>query len=144
MGCIIPTMHCRSQHRWKLLHPLAHHCQHARNNSQHCWRNNVGSCCARLHAALFSLVCQYFRLLSESLATASIFTAANLLSAKFLNKISYRPSLTEGNFRENLKPKLSFDFLLSSQRVSFCNANVMQKCTTIKPIDCAINLRHNT
>ena len=28
------------------------HCQHARNNSQHCWRNNVGSCCVRLHAAL--------------------------------------------------------------------------------------------
>ena len=31
---------------------VSHHCQHARNNSQHCWRNNVGSCCARLHAAL--------------------------------------------------------------------------------------------
>ena len=26
--------------------------QHARNNSQHCWRSNVGSCCVRLHAAL--------------------------------------------------------------------------------------------
>ena len=51
MGCILPTMHCRSQHCWELLHPFAHHCQHARNNSQHCWRNNVGSCCARLHAA---------------------------------------------------------------------------------------------
>ena len=34
-----------------LLHPFAHHCQHARNNSQHCWHNNVGSCCTRLHAA---------------------------------------------------------------------------------------------
>ena len=33
-----------------LLHPFAHHYQHARNNSQHCWRNNVGSCCARLHS----------------------------------------------------------------------------------------------
>ena len=33
-------------------HPFAHHCQHARNNSQHCRRNNVGSCCVRLHAAL--------------------------------------------------------------------------------------------
>ena len=52
MGCILPTMHCRSQTCWELLHPFAHHCQHARNNSQHCWRNNVGSCCARLHAAL--------------------------------------------------------------------------------------------
>ena len=30
MGCIPPTMHCRSQH---------------------CWRNNVGSCCSRLHTA---------------------------------------------------------------------------------------------
>ena len=44
-GCILPTMHCRSQHCWELLHPFAHHCQHARNNFQHCWRNNVGSCC---------------------------------------------------------------------------------------------------
>ena len=52
MGCILPTMHCRSQHCWELFHPFAHHCQHTRNNSQHCWRNNVGSCCIRLHAAL--------------------------------------------------------------------------------------------
>ena len=51
MGCILPTMHCRSQHCWELLHPFAHHCQHARNNSQHCWRNNVESCGVRLHAA---------------------------------------------------------------------------------------------
>ena len=36
--------------------PFAHHCQHVRNNSQHCWRNNVGSCCGRLHAALSFLV----------------------------------------------------------------------------------------
>ena len=43
MGCILPTMHCRSQHCWELLHPFAHHCQHARNNSQHCCANNVGS-----------------------------------------------------------------------------------------------------
>ena len=39
------------QHCWELLHPFAHHCQHARNNSQHCCANNVGSCYARLHAA---------------------------------------------------------------------------------------------
>ena len=36
MGCILPTMHCRSQNCWELLHPFAHYCQHARNNSQHC------------------------------------------------------------------------------------------------------------
>ena len=40
----LPTMYCRSQHCWELLHPFAHHCQHA--------RNNVGNCCVRLHAAL--------------------------------------------------------------------------------------------
>ena len=51
MGCILPTMHCRSQHCWELLHSFAHHCQHAHNNSQHCWRNSVGSCCARLHGS---------------------------------------------------------------------------------------------
>ena len=26
MGCILPTLHCRSQHCWELLHPFAHHC----------------------------------------------------------------------------------------------------------------------
>ena len=36
------------QHCWELLHPFAHHCQHARNNSQHCCANNVGSCCVRV------------------------------------------------------------------------------------------------
>ena len=50
MGCILPTMHCRSQHCWELLHPFAHHCQHAHNNSQHCWCNNVRSRCVHLHA----------------------------------------------------------------------------------------------
>ena len=49
VGCILPTMHCRSEHSWELLHPFAHHCQHARTNSQHCCANNVGSCCVRLH-----------------------------------------------------------------------------------------------
>ena len=39
-----------AQQCWELLCPFAHHCQHARNNSQHCWRSNVGSCCVRLHA----------------------------------------------------------------------------------------------
>ena len=34
MVCILPTMHCRSQHCWELLHPFAHHCQHARSLSQ--------------------------------------------------------------------------------------------------------------
>ena len=48
MGCILPIMHCRSQHCWELLHPFAHHCKHGRNNSQHCWPNNVRS----LHVAL--------------------------------------------------------------------------------------------
>ena len=49
MGCILPRMHCRSQHCWELLQPFAHHCQHQRDNSQHCWPNTVGSCCIRLH-----------------------------------------------------------------------------------------------
>ena len=37
MGCILPMMHCRSQRCWELLHPFAHHCQHALDNSQQCW-----------------------------------------------------------------------------------------------------------
>ena len=47
MSCILPTMHFRSQTCWELLHPFAHHCQHAHNNSQHCC-----SCCTRLHTNL--------------------------------------------------------------------------------------------
>ena len=31
--------------------PLAHHYQQRRNKSQHCWPNNVGSCCVRLYVA---------------------------------------------------------------------------------------------
>ena len=38
-----------AQQCWELLRPFAHHYQHARKNSQHGWRNNVGSCCIRLH-----------------------------------------------------------------------------------------------
>ena len=55
MGCILPTMHCRSQHCWEVSHPFAHNCQHGRNNSHHCWPNNVGSCYIRLHVALRNL-----------------------------------------------------------------------------------------
>ena len=36
MGCILPTMHCGSQHCWELLRSFAYHCQHRRNNSQQC------------------------------------------------------------------------------------------------------------
>ena len=54
MGCILLTMHCRSQHCWELLHPFAHHCKHGHNNSHHCWpnTNNVKSCYVRLFVAL--------------------------------------------------------------------------------------------
>ena len=31
----LPTMHCRSQHCWELLHMFSHHCQHGRSNCQH-------------------------------------------------------------------------------------------------------------
>ena len=53
-GCILPMMHCRSQHYWELFRPFAHHCQHGRSNFQHGWPNNVGSCCVRLHVAFSS------------------------------------------------------------------------------------------
>ena len=39
MGCILPTMHCRSQHCRELSHHFAHHCQPGRNNSEHCWQH---------------------------------------------------------------------------------------------------------
>ena len=63
IGCILPTMHCRSQHCWELLHPFAHHCQHA--------RNNVGSYCVRLHAALASGHI-YARYLRENIGTRQL------------------------------------------------------------------------
>ena len=52
MGCVLPTIHCMSQHCWELLHPLVNNCQHGYNNSQHCWPNNVWICCVHLHVAL--------------------------------------------------------------------------------------------
>ena len=36
---------------WELLRPFGHHCQHGRNNSQHCWSDKFGSCCVCLHVA---------------------------------------------------------------------------------------------
>ena len=36
MCCILPTMHCKSQHYWYFLFPFAQHCQHGRNKSKHC------------------------------------------------------------------------------------------------------------
>ena len=35
-----------------LLDPFTHHCQRGRNNSQHCWPNNILSSCVRFHVAL--------------------------------------------------------------------------------------------
>ena len=51
MGCILPMLHCRSQHCWELLHPFERHCQHGRNNSQHYWPNIVGGCYVSLLVA---------------------------------------------------------------------------------------------
>ena len=86
-----PTMHCRSQHCWELLHPFAHLCQHARNNSQHCWRNNVGICCARLHTALERYSSEDFRALYFPILywrpflskTVAVKTARNIMNFQF-------------------------------------------------------------
>ena len=51
MGCFLPIMHRRCQHYWELLHLFAPHCQHALNNTQHCWSSYVWRCCVRLHLA---------------------------------------------------------------------------------------------
>ena len=34
MGCILPTVHYRSQYCWELLHPFAHRCQHGRKSKR--------------------------------------------------------------------------------------------------------------
>ena len=52
IGCYMLRPFAHPVHSWELLHPFAHHCQQAGNNSQHCCANNVGNCCVRLHAAL--------------------------------------------------------------------------------------------
>ena len=49
VGCymLLPFAHpvvCR----WELLRPFGQHCQHEHNNCQHCWPDNIGSCCVRL------------------------------------------------------------------------------------------------
>ena len=66
MGCILPNIV-----ETELLHPFAHHCQHVRNNSQHCWRNNVESCCVRLHAALRKFDSLYVWSVTHSLLPCS-------------------------------------------------------------------------
>ena len=37
----LPTL--LAQQCWEFLHAFANHCKHGRNNSQHCWLNNVES-----------------------------------------------------------------------------------------------------
>ena len=37
ISCILPTMYCRSPNCWESLSLFVHHCQHGRNNAQHCW-----------------------------------------------------------------------------------------------------------
>ena len=34
MGCILPTVHYRSQYCWELLHPFAYRCQHGRKSKR--------------------------------------------------------------------------------------------------------------
>ena len=58
--------------------PFAHHCQHARHNS-HCWRNNVGSCCARSHATL-EWEGNSKTLLSNNILQASLISSAEHIS----------------------------------------------------------------
>ena len=53
MGCILSTMHCRSQHCWELLHLFAHHCQNVHNIVG---ATMFGSCCVRLHIDLPALL----------------------------------------------------------------------------------------
>ena len=65
----------------ELLHPFAHHCPHARNNSQHCWRNNVGSCCACLHAVLFIKSSCWYKSYQWT------FTKLYIQSAQFLKQL---------------------------------------------------------
>ena len=81
MGCILPTIHCRSQHCWEVSHLFAHHCQHRRNNSHHCWPNNVGSCCVRLHVALGNLSNDDDGFMSkQQLSTSTLFQYISLTS----------------------------------------------------------------
>ena len=51
MGCILPTMHCRSQHCWELLHPFAN--THA-TTLNIVGATMLGAVASRLHAALVS------------------------------------------------------------------------------------------
>ena len=123
MGCILPMMHCRSQHYWELLHPFAHNCQHARNNSQHCWPNNVGSCCVRLHAALVTcfmeeisylflftliLTATHFHLALVACSISYFLTAATKLSCCSSNK-KMSPFLFISHSK-SLSPLFSLDF----------------------------------
>ena len=45
----LPTL--LAQQCWELLRPCWQWCANGLNNQQHCWANNVGSCCVRLYVA---------------------------------------------------------------------------------------------
>ena len=69
MGCILPTMHCRSQHCWELLHPFAN--THA-TTLNIVGATMLGAVASRLHAALVS------KLKDESLLPNLIDVAFNV------------------------------------------------------------------
>ena len=85
-----------TQQCWELLRLFAHHCQLARNNSQHCWRNNFGSCCVCLHAVdatmlgVVASVCTQPKMQNLPATTLDVSPAFELLifSAKFTNDCS--------------------------------------------------------
>ena len=64
---------------------LRDHCQHARNNSQHCW-HNIGSCCIHLHAALQGKWWEEVRKLKQQ---AAMITSLWFYSALMISELQY-------------------------------------------------------
>ena len=97
MGCILPTMHCRSQHCWEFycirLHTTAN--MHAKNPS----------CCVRLHAALGS-----FSVLQMNLITKWRFPKDWIDIVQFQHHFAALKGNKTSNSFHNTKTDLNWNF----------------------------------
>ena len=119
ISCILPTMHCRTPNCWESLRLFVHYCQHGRNNSQHCWANNVGSCCLRLHVAQ-----EYWKKIGPwrkrnenflkfvpKSPQRNEFACLMLWEKAIIFSISKKSSLSNKDHRQKLLVKMGFTFM---------------------------------
>ena len=109
MGCILPTMHCRSQHCWELLHPFAN--THA-TTLHIVGATMLGAVASRLHAALVS------KLKDESLLPNLIDVAVLLKNKNGWHCLRFMSAF---NVYNDVSRRTGFKFFFPLGNLSLCD-----------------------